>query len=728
MFETAHPALAQALTQRGYESLTPVQDAVLNPDYAGQDLIVSAQTGSGKTVAFGLAMAAELLGDAEKLEWSHAPRALVIAPTRELAMQVMRELEWLYAPAGGRIVSCVGGMDARDERRALDRGAHIVVGTPGRLVDHLTRGALVLSDLKSVVLDEADEMLNMGFRDELEEILKASPEDRRTLMFSATMPRGIEGLARSYMRDALRVNTVGEKRQHGDIEYRALVTASHEAENAIYNVLRFYDAPNAIVFCATRAEVTRLTARFTNRGVSVVALSGDLSQAQRNHALQALRDKRAQVCIATDVAARGIDLPDLELVIHADLPRNTEALLHRSGRTGRAGRKGVSVLVVPHKARRHVERLLRDAKITAEWAAPPTADEVIRRDEQRLLADPVLTDPIQESEQGIIRGLLSRHEPEQIAAAFFRLYQKGKSAPEDISVDAVEPPRERRERAPREDRYAEGAPKRPQKPLRDNFQGGVWASLSVGRTRAAEPRWLIPIICNGGDISKPNLGSIRIDENETFVELDPQIADAFFEKVGPDGQLEKGVRITRLAAKPADPAPQAEAPAEARAPRKERPPERPKKTWSPIDPAPAAAPATFETDDVVRERPARRDDRKPQAREGGKPEGKKGPKPAPKPGGKPDYKSDRKFEGKPRKPAPQGVLQVDLNAPPRAEARPERAGKPEWKKGPPKPGGKPDWKARGKTDWKKKPKPAGGDSRPQRSAQGKPKAKWIVKT
>ncbi len=739
MIDSAHPALAQALTQRGYEFLTPVQDAVLSPDYAGRDLIVSAQTGSGKTVAFGLAMAAELLGDREKLIWSHAPKALVIAPTRELAMQVMRELEWLYASAGGRIISCVGGMDARDERRALERGAHIVVGTPGRLVDHLTRGALDLSQLEVVVLDEADEMLNMGFREELEEILKASPPERRSLMFSATMPRGIEGLARTYMNDALRVNTVGEARQHGDIEYRALVTASHEAENAIYNVLRLYDAPNALVFCGTRAEVTRLTARFTNRGVSVVALSGDLSQAQRNHALQALRDKRAQVCVATDVAARGIDLPDLELVIHADLPRNTEALLHRSGRTGRAGRKGVSVLIVPHKARRHVERLLRDAKITAEWAGPPTADEVTRRDEQRLLSDPILTDPIQEAEQGVIRGLLSRHDPDQIAAAFLRLYQKGKSAPEDISADAIEPPArerfDRRERAPREDRYTEGAPKRPQKPMRDNFQGGVWASLSVGRSKAAEPRWLIPILCNAGNISKPNLGSIRIEENETHVEIDPQVADAFFEAVGPEGMLEKGVRVTRMSGRPAmtDVVPEAP-PAPRPAPRAPR--AAPKSTWSPI--APAAE--TVEAAPAFAERPARKPredfERKPYAKDGKKPDWKKGPRTD----GKPDYK--------PRAPA-QGALQVDVAPEPRpdvrpaarTDARPERSGgKPDWKKGPPKPGGKPDWKTKGKPaaasaakpggkpDWKKKPKPAGGDSRPSRPAAGKPKAKWIVKT
>src|SRR5690606_21982108 len=303
-------------------------------------------------------------------------------------------IQWLYAEAGGIVASCVGGMDARDERRALDRGAHIVVGTPGRLVDHLHRGSLVLDSLKAVVLDEADEMLNLGFREELEFILDTAPAARRTLMFSATMPRSMATLAGKYQRDAQRVNTISTAKQHADIEYLAPTAGAHDTENAIFNVLRYHDAANALVFCGTRAAVTHLQSRFSNRGFSVVALSGELSQKERTHALQALRDHRANVCIATDVAARGLDLPDLDLVIHADLPKNPEALLHRSGRTGRAGRKGTSVLVVPYPARRRTERLLRDAKIEAHWSEPPSADDVKQRDQQRLLDDSVLSDPI----------------------------------------------------------------------------------------------------------------------------------------------------------------------------------------------------------------------------------------------------------------------------------------------------------------------------------------------
>ena len=292
-------SLADALTQRGYETLTPVQEAVTDPALEGQDLLVSAQTGSGKTVGFGLALGSTLLGDGESFDPANAPLALVIAPTRELAMQVKRELAWLYEKAGVVMASCVGGMDMRDERRALDRGAHIVVATPGRLRDHIMRGSINLESIRGVVLDEADEMLDLGFRDDLEYILGECPEDRRTLMFSATVPKSIAGLAQKYQRNAQRVTTLSGTSQHADIEYRAMSVANHDGESAIINTLRFFEAPNAIVFCNTRAMVNRITTRLSNRGFSVVALSGELTQAERSHALQAMRDGRARVCAST---------------------------------------------------------------------------------------------------------------------------------------------------------------------------------------------------------------------------------------------------------------------------------------------------------------------------------------------------------------------------------------------------------------------------------------------
>jgi ATP-dependent RNA helicase DeaD len=538
------PPIAQALTKRGYETLTPVQKAMLDPKLGDSDVLVSAQTGSGKTVAFGLALATTLLGKDERFGQAGRPLALCIAPTRELALQVQRELEWLFELTGATIASCVGGMDMRTERRTLDRGAHIVIGTPGRLCDHIRRNSLDISELRAVVLDEADEMLDLGFREDLQFILENSPGERRTLMFSATVPRSIATLAKSYQRDAVRISTAAESKQHVDIEYRALTVAGSDRENAIINVLRFYEAPNALVFCSTRAAVNHLTARFNNRGFSVVALSGELSQSERTHALQAMRDGRARVCIATDVAARGIDLPGLDLVIHADLPTNPETLLHRSGRTGRAGRQGVSAMIVPTSGRRRAERLLEAARINATWAKPPSADEVTRRDDERLLANPLLTETVREDEIDFVKQLLSRHSAEQVAAAFLRQYRTGHSAPEDLLDVSVPDDRKKPRRddaAPRAEHTAD---------IRADFTDGKWLSLSVGRKQNAEPRWLIPMICRYGDLTKRDIGAIRMQPEETFVELAGEAADRFLAAIGPNKTLEKGIRVRQMDSAP----------------------------------------------------------------------------------------------------------------------------------------------------------------------------------
>lgn len=538
------PSLARALLERGYATMTPVQEAVLEADAAGADLLVSAQTGSGKTVAFGLAMAETLLGDAERFERAAAPLALIIAPTRELALQVKRELDWLYAFTGATITTCVGGMDIRAERRALEDGTHIVVGTPGRLRDHFARKALVLDAVRAVVLDEADEMLDLGFRDDLEFMLEAAPDKRRTLLFSATVAAPIARLAERYQNNALRIVTKGEERQHTDIEYRALMVAPRDRENAIVNVLRYYEAESALVFCNTRAAVSRMLARFSNRGFSVVALSGELSQSERSHALQALRDGRARVCIATDVAARGIDLPKLDLVVHADLPSNAETLLHRSGRTGRAGRKGISALIVDARGRGKVERLLRSAKLDVTWANAPSAEEVLVRDRERLLADPLLNDAALPEEADAAAGLLEAFSPEQLAVAVMRLAQADRSAPEDIETVALDTWSRRDAGA-----HDGARPMKGGKASRE-FENSLWITLSVGRKHNAEPRWLIPLLCNSGEMTKADIGYIRIKQNRTHVELNAGRAEPLLDAIGPDGTLEKNVRVQVLDGRP----------------------------------------------------------------------------------------------------------------------------------------------------------------------------------
>ncbi len=546
LFDGVATPLVRALEKRGYSSLTPVQEAVLAPELTSRDALVSAKTGSGKTVAFGLAIAADVLGDGAHFGPAEAPLALVIAPTRELAMQVARELEWLYAEAGAVIATCVGGMDVRNERRALERGSHIVVGTPGRLRDHIGRQNLDLTNLRAVVLDEADEMLDLGFREDLEFILEASPTERRTLMFSATVPKSIATLAKSYQRDALRITTAAEEKQHSDIEYRVLVCAAADRENAILNTLRYYDAAAAIVFCSTRAAVAHLTARFSNRGFPAVAISGELTQSERSHALQAMRDGRARVCIATDVAARGIDLPGLELVVHADLPTNTDTLKHRSGRTGRAGGKGVSALIVPQPARRKAERLLSIAGIQAEWANPPSADAILKRDDERLLADAQLGLTIEDGERDMVGALVEKYGAEKIAAAYIRQFRATRFAPEEIQEVPITQPKSRdggkEGERPRRDNKFDAQPAR----AREEFEESVWFSLSVGRKQNAEPRWLIPMLCRASNLSKRDIGAIKMQPVETFVEIHISAADDFAAALGPKMTIEGNLRVKRL--------------------------------------------------------------------------------------------------------------------------------------------------------------------------------------
>jgi ATP-dependent RNA helicase DeaD len=562
-FMTTSPQLARALAERNYDQPTPVQSAVLADDAAGRDLLVSAQTGSGKTVAYGLAIANDLLDAAERFEQAAAPLALIVAPTRELALQVQRELAWLYQYAGGRVVSCVGGMDPRREQRELAAGAHIVVGTPGRLCDHLRRGRLDVSRLKAVVLDEADEMLDLGFREDMEFILKTTPATRRTLLFSATLPRGIVALAKQYQQQAFRIDVAGDEGGHADIEYRAIRIAAADVEHGVVNVLRFFESPSAIVFCNTRNAVKHLQTALLERGFSVVALSGELTQSERTQALQALRDGRARVCVATDVAARGIDLPNLDLVIHSDLPNDSEVLQHRSGRTGRAGRKGVSVLLVPPARRRRAELLLELAGIDAVWGSGPAADEIRKLDQQRMLGDAIFSEETTSDDLVLARALLAERSPEDIASALARLYRARLPSPEDL-LDPGERSnkgsnRSRDDRAPGkngrpprgDDREARPGSK-PKTTRRDAMaEGSVWFRAAIGRRKNAEARWLLPMICRRGGVEKGDIGAIRVMDTTTEFEISARVADSFAAQIKrPD--KEDNIRIELLGDAPAD--------------------------------------------------------------------------------------------------------------------------------------------------------------------------------
>jgi ATP-dependent RNA helicase DeaD len=543
-----HPALAAALSARGYETLTPVQEAVLDPAAAGRDLLVSSRTGSGKTVAYGLALAGDLFAGADVLPPPGAPLALVVAPTRELALQVRRELEWLFAEARGVIASCVGGMDIRREQRALEAGAHVVVGTPGRLRDHLERGRLRLEGLKTFVLDEADEMLDLGFREELDALLDAAGPGRRTLLFSATLPQEILELAAKAQRSALRIALKDALESHADITFQAYALAPADLEHAVVNLLRYAEASGALVFCATREAVRRLHASLLERGFLAVALSGELSQSERNQALTALRDRRSRVCVATDVAARGLDIPDLELVIHAELPRDAQSLRHRSGRTGRAGRKGVCAVLVPYPRRRRAEALFKSANLDVDWLAVPSPDAIQARDQERLLEALRPQGEALAEDLDLARALLAEAPAEAVIAGLVRDRRARLPAPEDL-LDALPPPR----------------------PQREGFEASAWFALNLGRRRNADPKWILPLLCRRGGVQRGEVGAIRVFDTETRVQIRGAAAEAFERRFreGPDD----GVALVRL-----------EAGAEADPPRREgsRPERAPPRARAPL--------------------------------------------------------------------------------------------------------------------------------------------------
>jgi ATP-dependent RNA helicase DeaD len=612
----AHPSLLRALAARGFDQPTPVQSAVLAEELRERDLLVSSRTGSGKTVAFGLALAAQLLPggrdgkDGELQPEAGQPLALVIAPTRELALQVSSELSWLYAKAGARVVSCVGGREIAREARALRDGAHLVVGTPGRLCDHLDRKTLRLSALRALVLDEADEMLDMGFRDELERILRDAPAQRRTLFFSATLPRGIEELARKYQREAARVAATPPSQAHQDIEVRAHLIAVREREHAVVNTLRLADSPSAIVFCATREGVSHLHASLAERGFAAVALSGELTQPERTRALQALRDGRARVLVATDVAARGLDLPEVGLVIQADLPHDAQVLQHRSGRTGRAGRKGVSVLLVPSSGRRSAERLLRDARVQAVWSLPPSAEQVRALDQERLrTALTGLEVEATEEDRALARALIAARGAEELVAALVRTRREALPAPEELPLSAQvlaaaragratpagpragpgptsararpggQAPHARAHphartaahaagarpaagaRSPSASRASPGGHARPaaRADKGSAAEDAVWFRVDVGRSRNADPRWLLPLLCRRGQVSKPEIGKIRILAAETHFQVARHAAQRFGRAAQRPDEKDPQIHISELQSRPEPEAPRSRA-------------------------------------------------------------------------------------------------------------------------------------------------------------------------
>jgi ATP-dependent RNA helicase DeaD len=560
----AHPTLAAALANKGYAQPTPVQAAVLGAP--AQDLLVSSQTGSGKTVAFGLVMAQILLGEQAMITPSKQPRALVIAPTRELAAQVERELGWLFHGTRARTASFTGGTGLMGDARALHRGVDIAVGTPGRLVDLIERGALDLKSLEVVVLDEADEMLDLGFRDALEQILGAAPVERRTLLFSATLPAGIRALAKRYQKTPVSIDPRGKHDvPHEDIEHIAYLCAHNERLAVLVNLLRLGDAGSAalatdktLVFCRTRDGVAELQQALAQRGFAVAGISGERAQNERTRALDAMRAGKVTVLVATNVAARGLDLPDLGRVIHADLPDGPEALTHRAGRTGRAGKKGVSAYLVQTSGRRRAENLFRDAGLKVRWAQPPDQAAISARERALLaselreamagdhkpspealdLAAELLAEHDARALLGMLmhRALAARPQGEHVT----RLPLSTPSAPRPYAAarpyGGAPPPGAGKKRPPHAAPERLGPPlsSRPPRPHRvphvgDLDRGGDYVRFSVnlGADNNAKPDWVLPMVCRRGDVTRQAIGAIRVARDHTVFEVRRELADDF---------------------------------------------------------------------------------------------------------------------------------------------------------------------------------------------------------
>ena len=428
--DNINKVLNDNIIKKGFTKFTDVQNLVIDEKNVGRDLLVSSQTGSGKTLAYSLSISNEIL--IAKGKGSSTPSGLIITPTRELALQVYQEIQWLFEKTGLTAVTSIGGMDINKERAKLKRKFNLLIGTPGRINDHLRKKYLNLSKLSVLVLDEADEMLDLGFKEDLDKIIQSSPEDSRKLLFSATLPKKIISLANKYQKNPKRIEVSNQNVPHKDISYESYFINKKDTENAIFNLLRFYDDKNILIFCSTRSSVTHIHSRLLNRGFGVVCLSGALNQSERFKALQAMKNGRSRVCVATDVAARGIDLVNLDIVVHADLPRNGESLLHRSGRTGRAGKKGKSILFFSPNEIRHYDNLVMNSKIKPKLNKFISKEQIEKKDNKKVIANIFSEDKMIDSEKMILQKIVDKFSFEEIALAYIRKIKKGLSPIEDV--------------------------------------------------------------------------------------------------------------------------------------------------------------------------------------------------------------------------------------------------------------------------------------------------------
>lgn len=555
MMETIDPfaqvpaPLRAAIEARGFEKLTAVQEAVLSAEGEGRNLRISSQTGSGKTLALGLRLASDLIPqDGQFLPPADGPRALLITPTRELAVQVAEELRWLLAQVPGVTVEVVtGGSDPVREKRALKKSPAVLVGTPGRLLDHIRTGNLRCSSIRQVVLDEADQMLDMGFREELEAILENLPQERYSHLVSATFPQAVKKLADGFQKNPLIVEGTRLGEANADIQHIAHLIRPRELERALTNVLLHSEGERVLIFVRRRVDAADLTERLSAKGLAAAPFSGELTQAQRTRTLNAFRHGEQKILIATDVAARGIDIPGIGMVIHADIPTDVENYTHRSGRTGRAGQKGRSILMVPLHLQGRVRRVLSQAGVEPQWQPIPSRAQIekrhtklFRRDLHAQLAEP---DEVSEKQKSYAKFLLEQPEgrtPEEIIAA---LLQMAEPAPSNRGYDlekiTEKPGRHSDQRRSHDRRSHDRRNHFEDQGLRKRDLSGNFDVFEInwGFHNGGNASRILSHICRRGKITRAAIGQISVGTGSSIFEVSDTVSMEFEKACGrPDSR------------------------------------------------------------------------------------------------------------------------------------------------------------------------------------------------
>jgi ATP-dependent RNA helicase DeaD len=541
-----HDALLKSITAVGYEEPTPIQLATIPLLLAGDDVIAQAQTGSGKTAAFGLPIIEAINPKQRNVQ------ALILAPTRELAIQVSEALHKYGRHKEVETLPIYGGQPYERQFRGLQRGPQIVVGTPGRVMDHMRRQTLDLSHIKFFVLDEADEMLDMGFIEDIEWILEQVPEDRQTALFSATMPPRIVTLASRHMNNPERISVASRQMTVPEVTQAYYEVPRNRKIDALTRILDAEAPSLAMIFCRTKMMVDELGEALMARGYSAETLHGDLSQAQRDRVMRRFRTGQADILIATDVAARGLDIPDVSHVINYDIPESPETYVHRIGRTGRAGKTGVAITMVTAREVRWIRQIERAVKARIEPRRLPTVADVAERRVEMLknqittaLADeaaPALTYYVSAVEE-----MAEEFDLATIAAAALRLYAEEtgrgqiKEEENDVAAVAVQqtgPPRDRGERFGREDRGDRRGPR-----SNEIGMGNVRLFMNVGHNLGIRPQDIVGAIANEANVVGRSIGSIDIFDGYSFVEVPGDDAQRIIEAISQSGIKGKYVNV-----------------------------------------------------------------------------------------------------------------------------------------------------------------------------------------